>query len=172
MSAVLRQDRQLLPMAVRHVDAVFALETRVYPFPWTRGNFIDSLATNHVTHVLCGARGELLGYFVAMEGADEMHLLNITVAPEARGCGHAVAMLDHLVMACRDRRMNPLWLEVRETNHHARRLYERYGFQHVAMRRAYYPASRDTHPSGREDAHVMKFDTAQAPGATNSVGPT
>ena len=53
--------------------------------PWTRGNFIDSLAAGYAAQVLHGAHGELLGYFIAMEGVDELHLLNITVAPAAQG---------------------------------------------------------------------------------------
>lgn len=153
--------RELLPMAMRHLDAVFALETRVYAFPWTRGNFVDSLAAGHVMRVLVDPRGELIGYFVAMEGVDEVHLLNITVAPERQGRGHAVFMIDALVAVCRGLRCERLWLEVRETNHRARAIYERYGFAHVARRPAYYPASRDTHPSGREDAHVMKLDLVE-----------
>src|SRR5688572_3345900 len=69
----------LVPMTAADVDAVMALETHVYPFPWTRGNFIDSLAAGYVAEVLRDRReGRLLGYFVALAGVDELHLLNIT----------------------------------------------------------------------------------------------
>jgi ribosomal-protein-alanine N-acetyltransferase len=81
MSAVLRDDRLLLPMTTRQLDAVHAVEAAAYAFPWSRGNFIDSLAAGYPAQVLYGSRGELLGYFVAMAGVDEMHLLNITVTP-------------------------------------------------------------------------------------------
>jgi [ribosomal protein S18]-alanine N-acetyltransferase len=157
MSAVLRDERLLLPMTVQQLDAVLAIELQAYPFPWTRGNFIDSLAAGYPSQVLYGPQGELLGYFVAMEGVEELHLLNITVAPAVQGRGHARFMLDELCALARGRRARQIWLEVRESNLRARAVYERYGFAHLGLRRGYYPASRSTHPSGREDARVMSL---------------
>jgi [ribosomal protein S18]-alanine N-acetyltransferase len=158
MSAVLKNERLWLPMTVRQLDDVLAIEAESYDFPWTRGNFIDSLAANYFARVLHGEHGELLGYLVAMEGVDELHLLNITVSPRARHCGHAVFMLDELVAFARSRDAQQLWLEVRESNQRARNIYERYGFRQVGLRRAYYPAERSTHPTGREDATVMSLN--------------
>ena len=163
MSAVLRDERLLLPMTTRQLDTVLAIEALAYDFPWTRGNFIDSLAAGYPSQVLYGAQGELLGYFVAMEGVDEMHLLNITVEPAAQGLGHARFMLDELCAIARAKRAQQLWLEVRESNAHARAVYERFGFKHIGVRRGYYPASRSTHASGREDAVVMSFALTEAP---------
>lgn len=157
MSAVLRDERLLLPFTVKQLDAVLAIELAAYAFPWTRGNFIDSLAAGYPSQVLYGAQGELLGYFIAMEGVDELHLLNITVAPAMQGQGHARFMLDELCAFSRKLRAQQIWLEVRESNLRARAIYERYGFTHVGLRRGYYPASRSTHASGREDAVVMSF---------------
>jgi [ribosomal protein S18]-alanine N-acetyltransferase len=158
MSAVLRDDRLLLPMTTRQLDAVLDIENVAYDFPWTRGNFIDSLAASYHARVLYGPQGELLGYFVAMEGVEELHLLNITVAPGVQRRGHAVFMLDELVPFARERGALQIWLEVRQSNRRARRIYERYGFVQVGTRRGYYPADRTTHPNGREDAAVMSLD--------------
>ncbi len=157
MSAVLRDERLLLPMSAAQLEGVLAIESQAYAFPWTRGNFIDSLASGYPARVLYGPRGELLGYFVAMAGVDELHLLNITVTPAAQGQGHGVFMLDEVVALGRERQARQLWLEVRDSNQRARGIYERYGFQRVGTRRGYYPASPDTHPNGREDAVVMSF---------------
>jgi ribosomal-protein-alanine N-acetyltransferase len=162
MSAVLRDDRLLLPMTVRQLDAVLAIELQAYPFPWTRGNFVDSLASGYTAQVLYGPQGELLGYFIAMEGVDELHLLNITVAPAAQGQGHARFMLDELCALARARAAQQIWLEVRGSNLRARSIYERYGFRHVGVRRGYYPASRAEHPTGREDAMVMSYPLQEA----------
>ncbi len=127
-----------------------ALEVAVYPFPWTRGNFVDSLAAGYFASLLHGTGGELLAYCVAMAGVDEMHLLNITVAPAARRQGHARRLLGELEAAARRLGAWHVWLEVRESNGEARRAYQRLGFAHVGVRRGYYPA-----PAGREDAVVM-----------------
>ena len=92
-----RSPARCRPMTLASLDGVVALETEVYPFPWTRGNFVDSLAAGYIAWTLNGSDGELLGYCVAMRGVDEMHLLNITVAPAARRRGHARRLLDALV---------------------------------------------------------------------------
>ena len=100
----------------------------------------------------------LAGYFVAMQGVEEMHLLNITVAPELQGRGHGGWMLDALRVECVVRRLAQLWLEVRLSNERARRLYEHYGFRSVGLRRGYYPARGRT----REDAVVMSLAIPEA----------
>ncbi len=145
--------RLLLPMTPLQLDAVMAIETEAYAFPWSRGNFVDSIASGYAASVLYDGEGRILGYFVAMAGVDEMHLLNITVAPQAQHRGHALYMLDALLDLCQARGAVQLWLEVRETNARARAIYLRRGFVHVGVRRGYYPA-----PQGqREDAAVMSL---------------
>jgi ribosomal-protein-alanine N-acetyltransferase len=143
----------LLSMTTAHLDAVMAIEASAYAFPWTRGNFIDSLAAGYPARVLIDDQGQTLGYFIAMEGVDEMHLLNITVAPAVQGRGHARSMIDALVALCGERRAAELWLEVRGSNARARAMYERLGFVSAGLRKGYYPA-----PFGRrEDAIVMRL---------------
>lgn len=142
-----------LPMTTAQVDAVMAIEVAAYAFPWSRGNFIDSLAAGYPARVLRGEGGELLGYFVAMGGVDEMHLLNITVAPAVQGRGHARTLIDALTALCHEHRARELWLEVRATNMRAREMYLHLGFTQVGVRKGYYPAPL----ARREDAVVMSL---------------
>ena len=148
--------RVLLPMTTSQLDAVMAIEVAAYAFPWSRGNFIDSIAARYPARLLYDPTGALLGYFVAMVGVDEMHLLNITVAPAVQGRGHARFMIDALLDLCCAHAARELWLEVRESNARARRIYERLGFAQVGVRKAYYPAAAGR----REDAVVMSFKVA------------
>ncbi len=144
----------LRPLNVTHLEAVLEIERAAYPFPWTRGNFVDSLAAGYLARRLLGVHdGSLRGYFVAMGGVDEMHLLNLTVAPAWQRQGHARLMLDVLVAECRLRRAQQLWLEVRPSNERARAVYERYGFRTAGLRKGYYPAALGR----REDALVMSL---------------
>jgi ribosomal-protein-alanine N-acetyltransferase len=144
---------QRVPMHLAHLPAVLAVEQAVYAFPWTHGNFVDSLAAGHHAHVLRTAGGAITGYSVAMAGVQEMHLLNLTVSPPWQGRGHARALLDALVALCRRQASESLWLEVRPSNEHARRVYRRYGFEEIGLRRGYYPAAAGQ----REDACVMRL---------------
>ena len=154
MSALIRDDFEPRLMTVGDLDEVVAIECAAYDFPWTRGNFIDSLAAGYLARVLRGMSGELLAYFVAMKGVDEMHLLNVTVAPAQQSKGFGRRMLDELVVLCREQQADRLWLEVRESNGRARNLYLRYGFRHIGVRKGYYPALMGK----REDANVMSLD--------------
>lgn len=139
-------------MTVADLDRVMAIEIEAYSHPWTRGNFIDSLASGYLAWLRLDAGGSCIGYCVAMPGFEEMHLLNLTVAPVMQRRGHARAMLQALCIACREQERPMLWLEVRQGNAPARRLYERFGFETVGLRRDYYPAD-----AGREDAVVMRL---------------
>ena len=151
-------------MTVADLEEVHTLETQAYPQPWSRRNFADSMAAGYMGVLLWGEAGPgeaavpgleppqvLLGYLVAMPGFEEMHLLNITVGPAHQHQGWGRLLLDALVLWSRGQGAKSLWLEVRQSNAPARRLYERYGFQEAGVRKAYYPAAHGQ----REDAVVM-----------------
>ena len=140
------------PMVVGDIDDVFALETSVYPHPWTRGNFVDSLSSGYNCWVLRDAAGQLVGYFLLMAVVDEAHLLNVAVAKERQREGLGRYLLDKIAACARGLTMDSILLEVRPSNLRALKIYETYGFSEIGRRRAYYPA----HNGQREDAIVMK----------------
>lgn len=143
----------LRPIGLQDLDRLMAIEVASYAVPWSRGNFVDSLVAGYLAEKLVDAQGRWHGYYVAMPGVAEMHLLNLTVAPDHRGHGHARTLLNALVDHGRRRGDTQLWLEVRAGNDRARAVYRRYGFHEVGVRRGYYPA-----PKGpREDAIVMSL---------------
>lgn len=150
-------------MTARDVDSVQAIEASAYSFPWTRGNFIDSLAAGYLAEVL-QADGATVGYFVAMVGVDELHLLNVTVAPAHQGQGFGSQLLDAVSVHGQQLGLHRLLLEVRQSNEQARSLYLRRGFSAVGLRRSYYPALQ-----GREDAVVMSLDLAPPGGNVHEL---
>ena len=129
-----RQAVTLRSMRPEDLDAVLAIEQTAYSHPWSRGNFRDSLNPLFDAHCLW-LEGELLGYFLAMHGVEEMHLLNITVAPAHQGQGWGHMMLDALVLLSRNQGAQWLWLEVRQSNVRALQVYARYGFKQVSIPR-------------------------------------
>jgi ribosomal-protein-alanine N-acetyltransferase len=152
MSAVFKtMEAGFEPMTEARLGEVVAIEGRAYAHPWTRGNFADSIRSGYHAQLLCGG-DTVLGYFVAMKGVDEVHLLNITVAPHHQGQGWGRVMLDALAIWSRAQAAQWLWLEVRTTNTRAQQIYQRYGYRRVGERKNYYPADH-----GREDAIVMSF---------------
>lgn len=153
-----RQAAVLQPMQESDLEAVIAIEQVAYSHPWTRGNFRDALASGYWAQCL-RVHDELLGHVVAMEGVEETHLLNITVAPARQGQGWAHMMLDALCLWSRRQGAQWLWLEVRESNQRALHVYERYGFRRVGLRKDYYPADRQQ----REHAVVMSLNLKLQP---------
>ena len=141
------------PMVAGDVDEVYALETSVYPHPWSRGNFTDSLASGYSGWTLRDDGGALVGYFLLMTAVDEAHLLNVAVAAPRQGEGLGLVLLDKIVACARGLSMESILLEVRPSNLRALKVYEKYGFTEIGRRKNYYPA----HHGQREDAIVMRF---------------
>jgi [ribosomal protein S18]-alanine N-acetyltransferase len=140
----------VVEMTAQDIDLVERIERAVYEFPWTAGNFRDSLASGYRCMV-CRSGDALAGYAIQMFVIDEAHLLNITIAPEQQGRGHGSRLLHWLMDDARGRGMTSLFLEVRRSNRRAQILYGRLGFSQVGVRRDYYPAH-----GGREDALIFK----------------
>jgi ribosomal-protein-alanine N-acetyltransferase len=136
-------------MTEADLDAVAAAEARIHPFPWTRGNFADSLAAGHGAW-LARAEGRMIGYAIMMQVLDEAHLLNISVLPELQRTGRGSALLIRLFDLGRMQAATRMLLEVRPGNISGRAFYQRHGFEEIGRRRDYYPAHE-----GREDAIVM-----------------
>lgn len=152
-------------MRLADLPQVLALEVRCHSHPWTRGNFIDALAAGYLAELRLDPAGELLGFWVAMPGVDETHLLNLAVAPEQRRRGHGLAMLSGLVALARARGDAALWLEVRQSNLAALALYRGFGFAEVSRRKGYYPAGHQ-----REDAVVLSLALqTDLPGAEHAL---
>lgn len=150
MSEALETRLRAEPLLAPWVDRVVQIETRAYDHPWARAHFLDGLASGYQAQMLM-ADGDVAGYFVAMQGVGEAHLLNITVAPEHQGRGYARYLLEILNHWARSVGAQRVWLEVRVSNTRAIRLYEAHGYQRVNIRKGYYPAFNNE----REDALVM-----------------
>lgn len=136
------------------ISDVLAIENDVYPFPWTRGNFLDSITSGYETWLLRDDSGNLNGYFLLMPSVDDAHLLNITVHRDLQGQGIGLLLLDKAKAITQGRKLHAMLLEVRPSNVRAEKIYQRYGFTRIGVRKDYYPAPNNQ----REDAIVMKLE--------------
>jgi len=152
MSAVLRESAETIaPMQADDLPDVLAVEQVAYEFPWTHGNFVDSLRAGHSAWTMRDSAGGLIAYAVLMLALDEAHLLNLTVTPACQRFGFGWRMLEAMAENARGYGARTMLLEVRPSNEAAQKMYERYGFVRIGIRRGYYPARL-----GREDAIVMR----------------
>lgn len=139
----------LRPITEADLDTLMLTEIKAYPYPWARGIFSDCL--KHDYHCLLHEQdGQIIAYGVIQIILDEMHILNLTVAPELQGQGLGKRLLNTLESIGRGCGAKECFLEVRPSNTAAIRLYLNHGFNEIGLRKNYYPAKK-----GREDAVVM-----------------
>jgi len=153
-----------LPMEAGDLDEVLSIEQISHAHPWTRGNFSDSLAAGHWAYCIRPEASDinlgsyldpqvLWAYCILYPAVDELHLLNITVAPKLRRLGIAVRMMKAIEGIAASRKIPRIILEVRPSNIPAITLYQSLGYETIGVRKGYYPADEST--GQREDAQVM-----------------
>lgn len=138
------------------LDAVVAIEEASYPTPWSRAVFAHESTAEGRVWLVAESGGEVIGYAGLTVVEDEAHVMNLAVAPEARGQGIGAALLARLMLAARESGIGRITLEVRERNSAALSLYRSAGFAEAGRRQAYYSETG-------EDALLMWTDDLSAP---------
>ncbi|MDP2832921.1 MAG: ribosomal protein S18-alanine N-acetyltransferase [Pseudomonadota bacterium] len=152
MNALLKPlEMAFRPMRPEDLDALIKIERASYPYPWTLVNFRDCLDSGYSSWV-GEVEGALAGYWILTMAVGEGHILNCCIAPAWQCRGFGRALVENLIDTARHHGTETLYLEVRPSNTRAVNLYERLGFDGIALRRNYYPADQ-----GREDALVMRM---------------
>ena len=150
MSAVLKdQQAEIRPMADTDIAEILTIEQSAYTHPWTGILFGDCLRVGYCSWVM-HRDGAIIAYGIMSIGAGECHVLNLCVKPELQNHGYGNAMLEHLLDVARSHSVEMAFLEVRSSNLHAIRMYQKAGFNEVGIRSNYYPAV-----TGREDAIIL-----------------
>ena len=148
----------LEPVAATDLSEVATLERASYSDPWTVQAF-QSMAAHPAVHFVVARErpnGPVIGYAIAWNasGPDgrggEGELANLAVAPGFRRRGVARALMASVLAEATARGTSALFLEVRESNAAARKLYEEHGFEEVGRRRKYYR-------SPEEDALILRY---------------
>src|SRR5258708_39111905 len=127
MSGVLRPAPPSEPMTEPDLRAVLEIEEAIYAFPWTPGNFRDSLRAGYSCWAYRDVEG-LIGYAVLVLAAGGGHLLNPSVAARAQGRGHGRSLLTNVVGVARGHGAKVLFLGVRPSHAAGQRLFTGYVF--------------------------------------------
>jgi [ribosomal protein S18]-alanine N-acetyltransferase len=110
-------------------------------------------APRRIALVAAEASNHICGFLIARCGLDEWEIENVVVDAGRRRSGIGTALVDELLRQAGHGRVPAILLEVRESNHPARRLYEKIGFSEVGRRPQYY-----TNPV--EDALLLKYSVS------------
>ncbi len=139
-------------MSKDDIPAVVEIEKQVYNYPWTEGIFKDCFIAGYKCWV-CEDMENVVAYGILSVAAGEAHIMNICVDPAEQKQGIGRSMVEKMVEAARDRKINSIFLEVRPSNTAAIALYNGLGFNELGTRKDYYPAEE-----GREDALMLGME--------------
>lgn len=140
----------VLTAQLSDLDAIAEIERSVHLAPWSNQLLSDSLQQHLCWKLQSGE--SLVGYLVVMRVMEQAEILNIAVAKAYQGQGLARHLLEYLKDYAQKQGITSLFLEVRESNSAARKLYEKFGFVAVGLRKNYYQT-----PLGRENALLMQL---------------
>lgn len=140
---------------------VHHIEEQAYEFPWSFQGFEKSLDRG-LNFVFCDQDNDILGYCCILTVLDEAHILNICVSPKFQRQGIAIEAMQKIIESIRASDYAIVFLEVRESNKKAQRLYEKLGFAHDGVRKGYYRAkawNQDQQQvvETKEDAILMSY---------------
>jgi len=133
------------------VDRVHEIEQLAYPYPWSRGIFVDCFRVGYDCFGLQIGK-DLAGYTIFNWAAGEAHLLNLCIHPDWQHRGYGSLLLEYAINHVARFESEAMFLEVRASNPRAATLYQNRGFKIIGRRRSYYQAGK-----GREDAIVMRL---------------
>ncbi|OCQ50863.1 Mycothiol acetyltransferase [Photorhabdus australis subsp. thailandensis] len=131
------------------LPSAFLVEKASHAFPWNEKTFFSNQGERYLNYKIA-INEQLIGFAITQLVLDEATLFNIAIHPDYQGKGYGKALLEYLISILPGKGMNTLWLEVRQSNYSAIRLYEQSGFNQVSVRKNYYPTA-----TGKEDAIIM-----------------
>ena len=145
-------------MRRRHLRGIMAIERQVYPRPWSPNLFLAEMGESaNRCYLVARMDREVVGYGGLICYGEEAHITNIAVDPMHHRHKIGSRLLHDLVVNAVEMGAEAVSLEVRITNWGAQRMYGRFGFRPVGVRKNYYQEVN-------EDALIMWLDDIREPG--------
>lgn len=145
-----RVDFLIRPLEEGDLPQVMEIELASFSTPWRENTFRALMRRTDTDLFVAESEARVVGYAAAWTVLDQSELGNVAVGPGARGRGVGGALVDAVVERVKERGAHELFLEVRESNEGAQRVYRERGFVVVGRRKSYYSAPV-------EDALVMRL---------------
>lgn len=150
-----KTDITIALMKKEDVDQVLAIEQASFTMPWSKNLFLSEFRSPLISSLLVALADAperlVVGYLVYWLVEDEMHILNIAVAPAFRRAGVSRKLVLAGLKRALEKGAKRALLEVRASNDAAQKLYASFGFAGTALRRDYYDMPT-------EDAVIMTLE--------------
>jgi ribosomal-protein-alanine N-acetyltransferase len=125
-------------MTVEDIDEVLEIERASFTTPWSETSFFNEIKNPRSISKVARRGGRIVGYLCASRIIDEGHILTFAVHPDFRMIGIASALIRDILEQLKGEGCRFVFLEVRASNSRARRMYERFGFRELGVRKDYY----------------------------------
>ncbi|WP_375608038.1 MULTISPECIES: ribosomal protein S18-alanine N-acetyltransferase [unclassified Bartonella] len=149
-----KKDFEIAPLQVHDSAALHQIHQYCFTLAWKKQAF-DNFLTDHSIFgykvFLIDRPDQILGFCLCRLILDEAEIITIAVHPHYRQQGIGTLLVDRTVCHLHNKRAIKLFLEVETTNLSALNLYQRFEFQKISKRLAYYPSK-----NGRGDAIIMQ----------------
>jgi ribosomal-protein-alanine N-acetyltransferase len=130
---------QITDFSAVYLDDIVEIEKRSFARPWTQDMFLSSAANEHIYFkVAIDDESNALGYCIFWIVADETEILDIAITPQERGKAYGAALLETVIKISKEQGSQSIFLEVRQSNDTALKLYKSFGFEQVGIRKKYY----------------------------------
>lgn len=135
---------ELIKADINHVDEIVSLDNKYFLAPWNKEQFIYEINENQFssTYVLIDDN-KVIGFIIYWILFDQGELVKICVDENYARRGLAQQMLDQMIKDFKKAECFVCTLEVRKSNFKAISLYEKYGFEYVLTKKAYYSNGED-----------------------------
>jgi len=140
---------KLREMTRADLNKVLDIERKSFEQPYTREIFEQELKIKVANLWVATHRKNILGYIDFWVVADEVELISIAVHPQFKRMGVGEMLLREMIHFVELKGLSFIYLDVRESNLTAQKLYSKFGFSKVGVRRRYYS-------DNQEDAIIMK----------------
>ena len=129
---------EIVRLEEKHIPDIMKVEYASFSIPWSEKSFRDDLKNSIATYFTAICNEVAVGYIGMWQIAGQSDITNIAVLPEYRRNSVASKLLSSLIEFCRENELDPITLEVRETNIPAINLYSKFGFKKIGERKKYY----------------------------------
>jgi len=125
------------------IPGIIEIEKVSFSDPWDKQLFLDAIDSESKYLMVAEHGGEIEGYIVLEKVLDEGHITDLAVGGKYRKKGVASELVNDALALARGMDIKEIFLEVRETNEAAKKLYSKFGFREIGRRKGYYPKANE-----------------------------
>ena len=139
------------------LDAIVSIELDSSSYPWSRTQLKESIRNPNNLCYSATYEGDIIGYLIVMLAGETADILNIGINPNYQRKGYGSLLINYLFKELKNRLIEELFLEVRESNQSAISFYLNQGFKEISIRKNYYK-SNSNELSSTENGIIMRLE--------------